>query len=99
MSPPAVVTGADSPVFDGGYSTLSEGFVDSGGQCLRDVRASPGERRACVDAETREDAGERLGLAERARHLLVSRGLRRRVCVDDRLERSALGLELGAHGR
>ena len=68
--------------------------VDGSCKRLGDVRAAPGERRARVDAEPGEDAGERLGLEEGARDLFVSAGAGRRVRVNDGPRRGALSLEL-----
>ena len=71
-------------------SVLSESLVDGSGERLGDVGAAPGERRPRVDAEASEDAGERLGLEERARDLFVGAGAGRRMCVNDGPRRGAL---------
>ena len=80
-------------------SVPSKSLVDGSGKRLGDVCAAPGERRPRVDAEPREDAGERLGLEEGACDLFVSAGAGRRMRVNDGPRRGALSLELSANSR
>ncbi len=78
--------------------SASKSLVDGGGKRLGDVCAAPGEPRPRIDAEASEYAGERLGLKEGTRHLFVTAGAGRRMGVNDRSGRGALGLELSENG-